>query len=97
MNGFWYLLYVVIVVCYRAQTNLRIVRLRRINPRVPKSSQNISNPTEKVQVKLAVLGKTIHKIRKKSFNGIRNLLERIDEPERGIQNLRKRLEGKQLG
>lgn len=54
MNGFWYLLYVVIVVCYRAQTNLRIVRLRRINPRVPKSSQNISNPTEKVQVGTAV-------------------------------------------
>lgn len=31
-------------------TNKPEKRLRRRNPRVPKSSQNISNPTEKVQV-----------------------------------------------
>lgn len=35
-----------------------------------------------------------HKIRQKYFN---KKLERIDKPERGIQNLRKRLAGKQLG
>lgn len=46
---------------------------------------------EKIELtwgKLDVLGKTIHKIKILQRD---KKLERIDEPERGIQNLRKRL------